>query len=206
MLLQDPSRDCTPELPPLLRAAEEAASPLRSAPRITGPRGTQPARLYARGCARVSRLQHSPGPPRSTRRLEVRHACGGVWLPGKTSLEFRGGRDCDAGAHASITSGIRTRPSLVRRPGTPPTPPLGPQGGRRARTVAPRFSVRRPAPPPNPPRRRAPGPPLPQRRALLPIGRSDPRKGRGHSPRRAHALSASRLRVGPRDAHPRVPQ
>lgn len=150
-----------------------------------------------------------PSPPTVQDRLaahgDARTVTRGAGSREKPHWSSHRGRRCGAGAHANSVR-RHLAPPAIRRPGLPP-----PRGGRRARTVPPCFSVRRPSlsPPPSPHHHPHAGAlqarPSPPWRALRPVGRSDPRKGRGHSPRCAHALSASRLRVGTRDAHPRVP-
>nr|AAM21005.1 similar to quaking II [Mus musculus] len=148
-----------------------------------------------------------PSPPTVRGRLaahgNARPVTRGAGSRGNLTGVPTAGDTCGVGAHANSVR-RHLAPQAIRRPGFPPRE-VG-AAPERFGPAPPSAGHLRPAPPP---RRRAPGPlpphPPPPRRALRQVGRSDPRKGRGHSPRRAHALSASRLRVWTRDAHPRVP-
>lgn len=147
-----------------------------------------------------------PSPPTVRGRLASTHGDARPVTRGAGSEGGGGGTSLESRSPETLRCG-RPR-QLTPPPPSTPSDPTAPRGGRHARPLRPRLSVRRPSSFRRPHAGALQDRPSPRhhpRRALRPVGRSDPRKGRGHSPRRAHALSASRLRVGTRDAHPRVP-
>lgn len=180
-------------------AAEEAGSLLGSSP--LRPQPCREENGTTRHAARLPVGAHAC-PVSAYGSGAARPVTRGVWLPGTPHGSPAAG---DAAARSPTRASSAGRPPASRAgcglvcawsDGRVPHParPAGwaPRQNGSGPLLGPEATA---AAPPRPPRRRA----------LRPIGRGDPRKGRGHSPRRAHAPSASRLRVGPRDAHPRVP-
>lgn len=98
---------------------------------------------------------HGPGPPRSTRRCEARHAW--RWLQGKPRWSPHRGRHCGAGAYADSVhrhlapQAIRRSGPSPRQVGAAPEPfrPASRSAGHRSPTSpTPTQARSRPAPPP----------------------------------------------------------